>query len=95
MLLGHCDAEGRNYNAIERTSIISPLLARDAASLAAKGERLAVPATYYGFAGTASQVTGLVGAYRDAGVEQWISSAYRNDAEAHELLAADVMPHFA
>jgi len=24
-----------------------------------------------------------------------ISSAYRNDVETHELLASDVMPHFA
>jgi hypothetical protein len=42
-----------------------------------------------------SQVTDLVGAYRDAGVQLLISSAYRNDPETHELLAADVMPHFA
>ena len=32
---------------------------------------------------------------RDAGVQLLVSSAYRNDPETHELLAADVMPHFA
>jgi alkanesulfonate monooxygenase SsuD/methylene tetrahydromethanopterin reductase-like flavin-dependent oxidoreductase (luciferase family) len=95
VLRGHCDAAQRSYDAIERTSIISLLLARDEASLAAKRERLAVPASYYGFAGTVSQVTDLVGAYWDAGVQLLVSSAYRNDSETHELLAADVMPHFA
>ena len=33
--------------------------------------------------------------YRDAGVQLLISSAYKNDAETLELLAADVMPRFA
>ncbi len=95
VLRRHCDAEKRSYDAIERTSIISFLLARDEASLAAKRERMAVPASYYGFAGTISQVTDLVGQYQDAGVQLLISSAYKNDLETHELLAADVMPRFA
>ena len=95
VLRGHCDAEQRSYAAIERTSIISLLLARDQAALAAKRQRLAVPVSYYGFAGTVSQVTDLVGQYQEAGVQLLISSAYRNDQETHELLAADVMPHFA
>jgi hypothetical protein len=56
---------------------------------------LRVPASYYGFAGTISQVTDLVGQYQDAGVQLLISSAYKNDLETHELLAADVMPRFA
>jgi len=41
-----------------------------------------------------SQVTDLIGQYRDAGVQLLISSAYKNDAETLELLAADVMPAF-
>ena len=45
--------------------------------------------------GTVSQVTDLVGQYQDAGVQLLISSAYKNDLETHELLAADVTPHFA
>ena len=52
-------------------------------------------ANYYGVAGTVSQITDLVGRYRDAGVQLLISSAYKNDAETLELLAADVMPKFA
>src|SRR5271169_2679202 len=95
VLRGHCETEQRSYEAIERTNIVSFLLARDDASLAAKRQRLAVPASYYGFAGTVSQVTDLVGKYRDAGVQLLISSAYKNDLETLEFLAGDVMPRFA
>jgi F420-dependent oxidoreductase-like protein len=95
VLRRHCEEQGRDYAAIERTSIISLLLARDAASLAAKRQRLAVPASYYGVAGTVAEVTDLVGRYQDAGVQLLISSSFRNDQETFELLAADVMPHFA
>ena len=91
----HCEAEGRNYEEIERTNIISFVIARDEAALAAKRQKLAVPANYYGVAGTVAEITDLVGKYREAGVQLLISSAYRNDAETFELLAADVMPAFA
>ena len=84
-----------SYDEIERTNIISFVLARDEAALAAKRSRLAVPEKYYGFAGTVAQITDLIGRYRDAGVQLLISSAYKNDAETLELLAADVMPGFA
>ena len=53
------------------------------------------PAQFDGFAGTVAQVTDLIGRYRDAGVQLLISSAYKNDVETLELLAADVMPAFA
>ena len=46
-------------------------------------------------AGTVPQITDLIGRYQDAGVQLFISSAYKNDAETLELLAADVMPKFA
>jgi F420-dependent oxidoreductase-like protein len=95
VLRRHCETEQRSYDAIERTCIISFLLARDATSLAAKRERLAMPASYYGFAGTVAEVTELAGRYRDAGVQLLISSSYKSDQETFELLAADVMPHFA
>ncbi|HVC62878.1 MAG TPA: LLM class F420-dependent oxidoreductase [Acetobacteraceae bacterium] len=95
VLRRHCEAEQRNYAAIERTSIISFLLARDEAALAAKRRRLAVPEQYYGIAGTVSEVTDLIGRYQDAGVQLLISSAYKNDLETHELLASDIMPRFA
>jgi alkanesulfonate monooxygenase SsuD/methylene tetrahydromethanopterin reductase-like flavin-dependent oxidoreductase (luciferase family) len=91
----HCEAEGRTYGEIERTNVISFVLARDEAALAAKRARLAVPAQFYGFASTVAQVTDLIGQYRDAGVQLLISSAYKNDAETLELLAGDVMPAFA
>ena len=95
ILRGHCETEGRDYAAIEKTSLTGLLLARDEAALAAKRQRLAAADPFRGFAGTVAQVTDLIGRYRDAGVQLFISSAYKNDAETHELLAADVMPHFA
>jgi alkanesulfonate monooxygenase SsuD/methylene tetrahydromethanopterin reductase-like flavin-dependent oxidoreductase (luciferase family) len=95
VLRRHCEAAGRNYDAIERTNIISFVIARDEAALAAKKRKLAVPEQFYGFAGTVAQVTDLVGRYRDAGVQLLISSTYKNDVETLELLASEVMPRFA
>jgi alkanesulfonate monooxygenase SsuD/methylene tetrahydromethanopterin reductase-like flavin-dependent oxidoreductase (luciferase family) len=94
VLRRHCEAEHRNEEEIERTNIISFVLARDEAALAAKRRTLAVPENYYGFAGTVSQVIDLIGRYQDAGVQLLISGAYKNDRETLELLAADVMPRF-
>jgi alkanesulfonate monooxygenase SsuD/methylene tetrahydromethanopterin reductase-like flavin-dependent oxidoreductase (luciferase family) len=95
VLRQHCEAQQRDYATIERTNIMSFLLASDDAALAAKRKRLSVPPNYYGFTGTISQATDLIGRYQDAGVQLLISSAFKNDAETHALLAADVMPHFA
>jgi F420-dependent oxidoreductase-like protein len=95
VLRRHCDTERRNYDDIERTNVIGFILARDDAALAAKRRRLGVPEQFYGFAGTVSQVTDLIGQYQDAGVQLLISSAYKNDAETLGLLAAEVMPRFA
>lgn len=95
VLRRHCEAERRDYAEIERSNIVSFVIARDEAALAAKKQRLAVPAQFYGFAGTVAQVTDLVGRYRDAGVQLLISSAYRNDVESLDLLAGEVMPGFA
>lgn len=95
VLRRHCETAGRPYEAIERTNVISFVLARNAAALAAKRQRLAVPDGFYGFAGTVSEVVDLVGRYREAGVQLLICSAFRNDVETLELLAADVMPGFA
>ena len=95
VLKRHCETVGRKYDEIERTSVISFVIARDEAALGARRQKLAVPAQFYGFAGTVAQVTDLVGRYRDAGVQLLISSAYKNDTETLELLAADVMPKFA
>ncbi|HBK06018.1 MAG TPA: LLM class F420-dependent oxidoreductase [Acetobacteraceae bacterium] len=95
ILREHCETVGRPYDDIERTIVISFLLARDEAALAAKHQRLGVIERFRGFAGTVSGVADLVGRYRDAGVQLLISSAFKNDAETHELLASDVIPHFA
>ena len=95
VLRRHCETRKRNYDEIERTNVIGFVLARDEAALAAKRQRLEVPAQFMGFAGTVAQVTDLVGKYRDAGSQLLISSAWRNDPETFDLLAADVMPAFA
>ncbi len=95
VLRRHCETQKRNYDEIERTNVIGFVLARDEAALAAKRQRLDVPAQFMGFAGTVAQVSDLVGKYKDAGSQLLIGSAWRNDAETLELLAADVMPRFA
>jgi alkanesulfonate monooxygenase SsuD/methylene tetrahydromethanopterin reductase-like flavin-dependent oxidoreductase (luciferase family) len=95
VLRGHCDAAQRDYGAIEKTHNNSWLLARDAAAIAAKRERLTARGPLRGFVGTVSEAVDLIGQYHDAGVQLLINSDYRNDAETNELLASDVMPHFA
>jgi F420-dependent oxidoreductase-like protein len=94
ILRRHCDAEGGRYEVIEKTNTISLLVARDEAALAAKREKLAGPGPFRGVAGTVSSITDLVGRYQEAGVQLFISSAYKNDAETLELLASDVIPRF-
>ena len=44
--------------------------------------------------GAVSEAIDLIGQYQDAGVQLLINSDYRNDIETHELMAAEVMPHF-
>ena len=95
ILRGHCETEGRPYEAIEKTCLISLLLARDEAALTAKRDRLGISGPFSGNACTVAGAVELVGKYRDAGVQLLISSGFRNDMETHELLASDVMPHFA
>jgi alkanesulfonate monooxygenase SsuD/methylene tetrahydromethanopterin reductase-like flavin-dependent oxidoreductase (luciferase family) len=95
ILRRHCQTEQRDYETIERTNVVSLLLAQDEAALIKKRRSLAAPEPFRGFAGTVPQAIDLVGQYRDAGVQLFISSAYKNDAETHELLARDVIPHFA
>jgi F420-dependent oxidoreductase-like protein len=94
VLRRHCEAAGRNYEDIERTSVISLLLARDDAALAAKRERIGGREFFHGFAGTVAQATDLIGRYADAGVQLLISSAFRNDQEALVMMASDIQPRF-
>jgi F420-dependent oxidoreductase-like protein len=95
VLRRHCEAAQRDYYSIEKTHNNSWLVARDAAAVAAKRERLAGRGPLRGFVGTASEAIDLIGQYQDAGVQLLINSDYRNDIETHELFASDVMPHFA
>jgi F420-dependent oxidoreductase-like protein len=95
ILRGHCHTESRDYDTIERTALSGFLVARDEASLAAKRARLGASDPFRGFAGTVAQMTDLAGQYQDAGVQMLIGSAFRNDAETLELIASDVIPHFA
>jgi F420-dependent oxidoreductase-like protein len=95
ILHAHCDTARRDYGAIEKTHNHSWLLVRNEAAVNAKRERLSGRGPLRGFVGTVSQAVDLIGRYQDAGVELLINSDYRNDMETHELLAAEVMPHFS
>jgi F420-dependent oxidoreductase-like protein len=90
----HCEAEGRDFNSIERTNLASVLIARSEAELKAKRDRLAVPDQFRGFAATVPQVVDMVGRFQEAGVQMFICSIVKNDRETLELLADEVMPHF-
>jgi len=95
VLRRHCDAAGRDFAAIEKTHNNSWLVARDAVAVAAKRERLSARGPLRGFVGTVSEAIDAIGQYRDAGVDLLINSDYRNDLETHELMASEIMPHFA
>ena len=95
ILKSHCEAEGRDYETIERTALIGLLLAPDEASLAAKKAAFGPMEPFRGFAGTIAQFAGLAAAYRDAGVQLLIFSAFRNDFETQQLVASEIVPKFA
>ena len=94
VLRGHCDNEGRDFETIERTNLISMLLAKDESALKTKKERMNLPDSFYGYALTVPQVIDLVGSYRDVGVQLLIFSSYKNDLETLELFAEEVLPKF-
>ena len=52
VLRRHCDAVQRDYDKIEKTNIVSVLLARDEAAVAAKRERLSARGPLRGLVGT-------------------------------------------
>lgn len=95
VLRAHCEAVGRDYSTIEKTRVQAWLIARDAAAVEAKRERLAARGPLRGFVGTVTEAIDLIGQYQDAGIDLMINSDQRNDAETHELFASDIMPHFA
>jgi F420-dependent oxidoreductase-like protein len=94
VLRRHCDAVGRDYDAIEKTHVQAWILAPNDAAVAAKRERLAGRGPLPSFVGTVSKAIDLIGQYQDAGVELLINGE-RNDEETRELFVSDVMPHFA
>ncbi len=95
VLRHHCEAEGRDFNTIERTNLTSLLLARTEVEMKAKRERYALPDQFRGYALIVPQAIDLIGHYRDVGVQMFICSFIKNDWETMELLASEVMPHFA
>jgi F420-dependent oxidoreductase-like protein len=94
VLRGHCDKVGRDFDTIERTNMVSFLIAKDDAALKAKKEQLQLPDPFRGYALTVPQVIDLVGSYQDVGSQMMILSSYKNDKETLELFAAEVMPKF-
>ncbi len=95
VLRQHCEAAGRDFDSIERTNLTALLVARDEAALKAKKERLHVPDPFRGYVLTVSQASDLMGQYQQVGSNMVILSSYQNDPETLELLASDVLPHFA
>src|SRR5438045_1490982 len=69
VLRRHCDAIGRDDDTIEKTHVQRWLLARDAAALVTKRERLVPRGSSAGFVGTVSEAVDLIGQYRDAGID--------------------------
>ncbi|HEY1796053.1 MAG TPA: TIGR03560 family F420-dependent LLM class oxidoreductase [Stellaceae bacterium] len=95
VLRRHCDAARRDPATIEVTHNNSWLIARTGAAVAATRERLSARGPLRGFVGTVTEAIDLIGQYKDAGIDLLINSDYRNDRETHEVMAAEIMPHFA
>ena len=95
VLRQHCETEGRDFNSIERTNTVGLLLARTDAELQAKRDRLGAPNPQRASALTVAQAIELVGHYQTVGTQLLICRFFRNDWESMELLASEVMPHFA
>jgi F420-dependent oxidoreductase-like protein len=94
ILRQHCEAEGRDYQDIERTNLTDLLLASDEVSLKRKREKYSVPEDHWGLVLTVDQAVDRLESYRQAGVQLFICSVHQNDRESLELLAGEVMPHF-
>jgi F420-dependent oxidoreductase-like protein len=87
----HCEQAGRPYEQIERTNLMSLILARDEAGLQGLRARLGVPGDWRGRALTVAQAVDLIGQYQDAGSQTFIFSVYHNDRESLECFASEVM----
>jgi hypothetical protein len=62
VLRSHCDAAERDYATIEKTHVQQSLLARAAAAVASKHERLAARGPVRALRGTVSEAIDLIGA---------------------------------
>jgi len=93
ILRRHCEKERRNYDEIERTNLTGIVIAKDELALKVKRDKLKVPDPYRGFVVTVPQAIELIGRYKEAGVQTFICSFYKNDWESMELLAGEVMPN--
>lgn len=94
VLRRHCEAAGRDYDTIEKTLVHRWLLARDAATIKMKRERLAVGGRPDVFVGTVAEAIDLIAQCQDVGVNLLIHSDVLDDAETRELFVSDVMPQF-
>lgn len=92
VLRQHCEAVGRNYDEIERTSTTGFYLAKDEASLKAKTEKLGAVDPARVNLMTPAQAVDLAGRYGEAGVQLLITRIHNNDMETMELLASEVIP---
>ena len=93
ILRRHCEKEKRNYDEIERTNLTGIVIAKDEPALKVKRHKMKVPDPYRGFVVTVPQAIELIDRYKEAGVQMFICSFYRNDWESMELLAGEVMPY--
>jgi len=91
VLRRHCQAEGRDYDLIERTCLTGLVLGRDEQALKRKAERLNMPDSAPELM-TASQAAEALDHYAEAGVQLCILRDIRNDQETLDLVAAELMP---
>ncbi len=94
VLRRHCEAEGRDFETIERTILTGLLLASRETELKAKIQRLGALAPGRGYALTVSGAIDLIGQYRDVGVQMFITRMHGNDPESLELMGSEILPQF-
>jgi F420-dependent oxidoreductase-like protein len=91
VLRRHCEAEGRDYDQIERTCLTSLVLGRDEQALKLKAERMGIPPTAPDLM-TISRAAELLAEYEQVGIQLCIFRGPNNDQETLELMANDLMP---
>ena len=69
-------------------------MAHDDAAVAARHDLLGSPGPLTGFVGTVSEAIGLVGRYRDVGIDMVTCADAKNDLENRELFVSRTTPRF-